>query len=210
MPPEIRLLFARVSVTSAAVWSAAALFLSVVPSYAADLLDTSNLALLGAVSGLVLGASSSRRSSPVTAAPTRGCRPPGLTLLAVGLLALVLAFPAHSLLVLLAAALLAGTGHGIAFLGAQAQLNAAAPPQRRGEVNAAFYTLTYLGVAASVVSTGLLTLEVSLQAAVTSYAAVMAAIALATAALARQPAPAAPLSSPRAAAITPRATPSQE
>ena len=37
--------------------------------------------------------------------------------------------------------LLAGAGHGVGFLGAQAQLNAAAPPLRRGEVNAAFYTL---------------------------------------------------------------------
>ena len=48
-------------------------------------------------------------------------------LLAAGLVALVVAFPPHSL-VLLAAALLTGAGHGIAFLGAQAQLNAAAPP----------------------------------------------------------------------------------
>ena len=50
VPPEIRVLFTRVSVTGAAVWAVAALFLSVVPSYAADLLDTSNLALLGAIS----------------------------------------------------------------------------------------------------------------------------------------------------------------
>src|ERR1700754_293489 len=57
VPPEIRVLFARASVTGAAVWATAALFLSVVPSYAADLLDTSNLALLGAVSAVMLAAS---------------------------------------------------------------------------------------------------------------------------------------------------------
>ena len=106
----------------------------------------------------------------------------GLTLLALGLVALVLAFPARSLLVLLLAGLLTGTGHGIAFLGAQAQLNLAAPPDRRGEVNAAFYTLIYLGVATCVISTGLLTLEVSLETAVTVFSATLAAIALATAA----------------------------
>ena len=94
----------------------------------------------------------------------------GLLLLAAGLLALVLAFPTRSLLVLLAAGLLAGTGHGIAFLGAQAQLNLAAPPDRRGEVNAAFYTLIYLGVATAVISTGLLTLDFSLSTAVTAFA----------------------------------------
>ena len=57
VPPEIRVLFARVSLTGAAVWAVAALFLSVVPSYAAELLDTSNLALLGAISALMLAAS---------------------------------------------------------------------------------------------------------------------------------------------------------
>ena len=94
----------------------------------------------------------------------------------------MLAFPARSLLVLLLAGLLTGTGHGIAFLGAQAQLNLAAPPDRRGEVNAAFYTLIYLGVATCVISTGLLTLEFALSTAVTVFAVALAAIALATAA----------------------------
>src|SRR4051812_14863889 len=134
VPPEIRVLFARASVTSAAVWSAAALFLSVVPSYAAQLLDTSNLALLGAVSGLVLAASCVAQLLARGSRAHARMQAAGLMLLAAGLLALVVAFPAHSLAVLLAAALLAGTGHGVAFLGAQAQLNAAAPPQRRGEV----------------------------------------------------------------------------
>ena len=57
VPQEIRVRFARLSITSAAVWAICALFLSVVPSYAAELLDTRNLALLGAVCGLILAAS---------------------------------------------------------------------------------------------------------------------------------------------------------
>ena len=99
----------------------------------------------------------------------------------LGLLALVLAFPTGSLLVLLLAGLLTGTGHGLAFLAAQAQLNLAAPPDRRGEVNAAFYTLIYLGVAAAVISTGLLTLEYALSTAITAFAVVVGTIALLTA-----------------------------
>jgi hypothetical protein len=82
---------------------------------------------------------------------------------------------------LLASALLTGTGHGLAFLAAQAQLNLAAPPDRRGEVNAAFYTLIYLGVAMTVISTGLVTLGAPLSTAVTSFAVVTAIVALATA-----------------------------
>ena len=54
VPPGIRLDFARVSVTGGIVWAAVALCLSIVPSYAADLLSTNNLALLGAIGALAL------------------------------------------------------------------------------------------------------------------------------------------------------------
>lgn len=182
VPPQIRTLFARASITGAAVWGVAALFLSVVPSYAADLLDTSNLALLGAVSGLVLGASCVAQILARHYSAYARMQALGLTLLAAGLLALVLAFPTHSLLMLVAAAILAGFGHGVGFLGAQAQLNHAAPPDRRGEVNAAFYTLIYAGVAGGVISAGLITLEASIATAVTVFAVVVGTIALATAA----------------------------
>src|SRR4051794_12406574 len=209
VPSQIRTLFARASITGAAVWGVAALFLSVVPSYAADLLDTSNLALLGAISGLVLGASCVAQILARHYSAYARMQALGLTLLAAGLLALVLAFPTHSLLMLVAAAILAGFGHGVGFLGAQAQLNHAAPADRRGEVNAAFYMLIYLGVAAAVIGTGLLTLEVSLAAAVLVYGAVVGTVAVATAAW-HYVGSGSASSSPSAAAMTPRATPSQE
>jgi MFS family permease len=180
VPPPIRALFARVSVTGAALWAVAAIFLSVVPSYAARLLDTSNLALLGATSGLILVASCAAQLLARRSRRHRRMQAGGLILLAAGLLALVLAFPAHSLLLLLAAGLLAGAGHGIGFLGAQAELNLAAPADQRGAVNAAFYTVIYLGVATAVISTGLLTLSVSISTAVTASALTAAALALVT------------------------------
>src|SRR3954470_15848009 len=176
VPPPIRGLFVRVSVTGAVAWAVMALFLSVVPSYAARLLDTSNLALLGAISGLPLAVSCVAQ----LASPARS-QAAGLCLLAAGLAALAAAFPLHSLPVLLAAAVLAGAGHGIAFLGAQGRLNGAAPHERRGEVNAAFYTCIYLGVAFCVIGTGLLTLRTSLSTAVTVFAAFAGTVALATA-----------------------------
>jgi MFS family permease len=181
VPPAIRVLFVRIGVTGAAAWAVMACFLSVVPSYAADLLDTSNLALLGAISGLPLAASCAAQLLSRIGHPARA-QAVGLVLLAAGLAALVAAFPLRSLPVLLAAAGLAGAGHGIAFLGGQSQLNAAAPADRRGEVNAAFYTCIYLGVACSVIGTGLLTLRTSLSTAVTAFAAAVGTIALITAA----------------------------
>jgi MFS family permease len=178
VPAEIRTLFLRTSVTGAAVWATAAFFLSVVPSYAAELLDTANLALLGAVSAVMLAASCVAQIAARGRSDHARMQAVGLVLLAIGLVALVLAFPTRSLLVLLAAGLFAGAGHGVAFLGGQAQLNLAAPPDQRGAVNAAFYTLIYLGVAAGVVSTGLLTLEIALSTAVTVFGVVVAAVAV--------------------------------
>ncbi len=182
VPPEIRVRFARLSVTSASVWAICALFLSVVPSYAAELLDTHNLALLGSVCGLILAASCVAQLAARRVTAFAQAQAAGLALAACGLGALVAAFPLHSLLLLVAAALLAGSGHGIAFLAAQSELNATAPPRSRGEVNAAFYTLTYLGVATAVIGTGLLTLAIPLSRAVTIFAATIGTVLLATAA----------------------------
>jgi MFS family permease len=181
VPPAMRVQFARLSITSAAAWATCALFLSVVPSYASELLDTDDLALLGSIAGLILVSSCVAQLAARHVTAFARAQATGLVLVAAGLVALVAAFPLHSLACLLAAALLAGAGHGIAFLGAQSEINVAAPPDRRGEVNAAFYTCTYLGVAAGVIGTGLLTLAVALSTAVTVFAAVTAAIALATA-----------------------------
>jgi predicted MFS family arabinose efflux permease len=181
VPAEIRLLFARVSLTGALVWAVAALFLSVVPSYAAELLDTANLALLGAVSAVMLAASCAAQIAARGASAHTRMQAAGLVLLALGLVALALAFPTRSLIVLLLAGLLSGAGHGLAFLGGQAQLSLAAPPDRRGAVNAAFYTLIYLGVATAVISTGLLTLQFALSTAVTAFTIMVGTLALVTA-----------------------------
>jgi hypothetical protein len=99
-----------------------------------------------------------------------------------GLGALVAAFPAHSLALLLGAAALAGTGHGLAFLGAQAQVNRLAPADRRGEVTAAFLALIYGGVAVSVIGVGFVSDATSLDTAVVAFSAAIGTVSLATAA----------------------------
>jgi MFS family permease len=181
VPEEIRLEFARVSLTAAAVWSVAALFVSVVPTYASKLLHSHDLALLAAIAATVLAASTAVQPLAARRRVRHG-QELGLGLLAGGLLLLVVAFPAGSLEVLLAAGVLAGAGHGIAFLGAQADLNRIAPDERRGEVSAAFAVFIYLGVATAVIGVGLLALVVSLFAAVGVFAAVIGGTAVAAAA----------------------------
>jgi MFS family permease len=182
VPAPIRTRFARCGLTAGAVWGVGALFVSVVPSYAGSLLDTGNLALLGAISATMLGAACAAQALSVrsTLQPHRA-QPLGLGLLAAGLAALVLAFPAHSLALVLVAALLAGTGLGLGFFGSQTEINVLAPGDRRGEVTAAFITCIYVGVTVSAVGVGLLSDAFSLSVAVAIVAAVIAATALATA-----------------------------
>jgi hypothetical protein len=79
------------------------------------------------------------------------------------------------------AAVLAGTGLGFGYFGSQAQINALAPPERRGEVTAAFITCLYSGVAVTVITTGLLTDAISLSTAVAVAGTAVAAVAASTA-----------------------------
>jgi MFS family permease len=178
VPPEIRGGFWRASLTAGTVWMVAALYLSVVPSYAAKLLDTGNLALLGAIAGSLLAASCVAQLIVSRRDRAAGAQPLGLALVVAGLVALVLAFPLHSLAALFASALLGGAGHGIAFLGAQAEINDLAPVERRGEVTAAFISCIYSGVAGSAIGVGLVSTALSLRAAVTIFAVVVGSTAL--------------------------------
>ena len=183
VPRAIRVRFARVSLSCAAVWAVGALFLSVVPSYAATLLDTRDLALLGAISAGMLGFACvlqvvAQRSG---LAPRRA-QPAGLALLVAGIAALVSAFPTRSLALVVAGAVLAGAGLGLAYFGAQTEVNRIAPPERRGEVTAAFITCQYVFVSVTAISVGLLSDAASLAAAVRAAGTAIALLAVCVAA----------------------------
>jgi MFS family permease len=179
VPSDIRAGFWRASLTATTVWMVAALYLSVVPSYASTLLDTGNLALLGAIAASLLAASCAAQLLASRRDGSAAGQPLGLAFVVAGLVALVLAFPLHSLAALFASAILGGAGHGLAFLGAQADINELAPIERRGEVTAAFISGIYVGVATSAIGVGLLSTALSLRAAVTIFAVVVGATALA-------------------------------
>lgn len=182
VPVDIRSAFLRVSATAAIVWAVLALYLSIVPSYAAELLRTHDLALLAAIAALAPGTSAivqtAVRRHPTQLRPAQAL---GLCVLAASLVALIAASPAHSIVLLVAGSLAAGAGHGAAFLNAQEELNRIVPGDRRGEVTAAFIACIYLLVGTSVVSVGLLDLRVSLAVAVGVVSAVLLVLALAAA-----------------------------
>jgi MFS family permease len=178
VPKDIRTAFVRVAATGAAVWSVAALFFSVVPSFATEKIGIGNLALLGAVSAIVLICSSIAQLASMNRIDPRIAQALGLGILTAGLAALVVASATDSAVALVAASVLAGTGHGFGFLGAQDDLNRIAPPERRGEINAALYTCIYLGVALPVIGVGVLSDFTTLTTAVVGFAFVTGAAAI--------------------------------
>jgi predicted MFS family arabinose efflux permease len=183
VPRKIRRDFARVSVTSAIVWAALALFLSVVPSYAIQLAHSQNLALLGLIAAIALASSAATQVAVQHQSSDKPAlvEATGLLLLGGGLVVLVIAAPLHSLVLLLAASVVVGAGHGAGFLRAQDELNRIAPANRRGEVTAAFICCIYVLVAAATVSVGLLGLHLALPSSVGIVAAALAAAAAGTA-----------------------------
>lgn len=171
-----------VGLTAGLVWASLALYLSVVPSYVADLLATDNLALLGANSALACFASAGAQ----VWARAHGGRPHrwqglGLTLLAAGLVLLVVSSLTHSLPTVLAGAVATGVGHGLAFIRAQHELNTFVPPQRRAEVSAAFACCIYVVVGSAVITVGLIDESGGLTRGVGIVGGLLTAASLATA-----------------------------
>jgi MFS family permease len=163
VPADVRTPFVRASVSAGALWSVAALFLSIVPSYVRSLLGTHDLALVGALSALVLVASCAGQLSTLRPRLDDGRA------------------QLHSLAAVVAGGVLAGLGHGLGFLASQTQINELAPENSRGAVTSAYTTCIYAGVATSVVGVGLLTMRLSLFASVAVFAAAVGSVAIAAA-----------------------------
>jgi MFS family permease len=205
VPAEIRGSFLRVALTGGVGWGALSLYLSIVPSYAASLLQTHALALLAAVATTALLASSAAQGIVARRAGSwRRDQALGCVLVALGLGGLIVAAPTRSFPALLVGALIAGAGQGLGFLTAQEELNELAPAERRGEVTAAFIAVTYACVAGFVIASGLLALGLSLESSVEVVGAALSAAALGVAAwhvaTARAGVPRRPTAAPRSAA----------
>jgi MFS family permease len=182
VPPEVRADFARVSLTAATVWAAVALFLSILPSYVRRTLGTDDLALIAVIAAVALLAScAAQLAAQRISGSRRRDQAIGLVFLTAGIGAVIVAAPLSSLTLMIVAAIAAGSGHGLAFLNAQQELNELAPPERRGEVTAAFISSIYFLVATAVISTGVLDEWLSLSLSVTLVAVMLMAVAAATA-----------------------------
>ncbi|ADP81205.1 MFS transporter [Pseudofrankia inefficax] len=172
IPAEMRGRFATAGATAFLVWAVTALFLALIPSFMASEVHTSNAALAGMVVTLMLGTSAFVQLSGRGLA-TLHAEIAGLLITVLGLIALNVAGSVGSIVPLLIAAVAAGAGQGLAFLGAAKDVNLHAPPARLGEVMSSFYVVVYAGVGIPIIAVGLLARSIDLFTAVRYFSVVV-------------------------------------
>ncbi|MDJ1131274.1 MFS transporter [Streptomyces iconiensis] len=179
IPSAVRTLFLVAGLNGFLAWAVVGIYLALVPALLGRAPHGDNPAVSGGVLGAVLVWSmlaqlvSARRT-----ARTAQCL--GVAALIASLL-LLAATGATSLPATLGSALLAGTGHGLAFSGAARAVDARTPPGQRAGIGSALYLLFYLGSGVPAVAVGLMTTWMPLTSAVTrlSWAgAALGAVAL--------------------------------
>jgi MFS family permease len=179
VPNTIRSVFVLSAISSFIAWAVTALFLALIPSFAEEVIGTSNLAVPGAIVALMLGTAAAvqvvgQRLSSVSLSQQIA----GLSLLVLGLVALIIAAQSKTVTPLLVGALLAGCGLGLAFMGALADVNDIAPEDRKGDIVASFYVVTYIGTAIPVIGVGVIAVAIGLLPAVQGFAYAAIAVSL--------------------------------
>lgn len=197
IPYGIRLRFGAAAATGFLAWTVAGLYLAIIPAVLGRAAQVTNLAVTGGIAAAVL-ACSVLVQPLVSGLGGRRAQLSGLGALAGSLLALTMTGGA-TLPVTMAAAVVAGAGHGLAYGGATATVDAAAPNGQRGAINAPLYLAFYLGAGIPAVAVGLLTLFQPLTTAISAVSAPAALLALLVAAtiwLGHHSAPSAPTAPP--------------
>lgn len=180
VPEAIRGTFVRAAIAGFAGFAVLGLFTAVSPLFVGRLLALPSPALSGAIACSVFVASTLGQLTLVR--PLRqAALPVGCVLLIVGMGLLATALATESLVLILAAAAVAGLGQGVSFRAGLTSINAAAPPHQRAEVASAFFVVLYVAISLPVVGEGLAAQVFGLRAAGIGFSlavAVLAATAL--------------------------------
>jgi MFS family permease len=156
IPRGIRCLFTSAVLTGFLAWTVVGLFLALIPTLL-DRAGQTNLALTGCVLGAVLFCSVLTQPF-VARLGTKNAQLAGLAALVVSLTLLTLS-TGDSALATLVAAVAAGAGHGLAYGGATAAIDAATPLDQHGAVTGPLYLAFYLGSGCPAIVVGLITLS---------------------------------------------------
>ncbi len=174
IPAGMRLLFATAAATGFLAWTVAGLFLAVIPAILGRAAQITNLAITGGVVGAVL-ACSVLAQPLIVRCGARVSQLTGLGALSVSLGALAVT-GGSSVPVTMLAAVAAGIGHGLAYGGAGAAIDAAAPADKRAAISSALYLAFYSGAGGPAIAVGLLAFWHPLATATSLLSAATAAL----------------------------------
>lgn len=162
-----------------AAWVSAGLVVALLPSYGADLLDTSNLALLALpVTLYLVSAWIAQRVLAPNTLPAEPVSAQMITVVGVAIAALVSWEP--SLPLLLCAGVVAGCGQGIAYRAGLRIVSATTPPDQHARMASRYAAVAYLCAAVATVGFGAIATVASMRAAVIAATATLLAVAAAT------------------------------
>lgn len=177
VPPEVRGVFVPAAIAGFAGFAVLGLFSAVAPAFLGHVMGFSNLALTGFVVFLVFAASTLGQLA-LQATPRRLALPGGCLVLAAGALLVGAAIGLESLALLIAGAIVAGFGQGLGFRAGLAEIAAAAPADRRGEITSTFFVVLYIAISLPVIGVGLASNHLGLRPAGVGFAVVVAVLSL--------------------------------
>jgi len=177
VPKPIIKPFILASITSFLAWSIISLFMSIIPSNLSSFTEVNSLTISGVVVALGLIAAAVNQIL-LKQLSIKKLIIIGYTLLALGLLILVITLYTQSLVLLLIAAILIGGGNGPAYAGSLALVNEVAPTETKGNIVSTFFMITYLGVSLPVIGLGFLSQLIGVAGSVTGYAVLMGVLIL--------------------------------
>ncbi|HET8979372.1 MAG TPA: MFS transporter [Solirubrobacteraceae bacterium] len=188
VPAEMRSAFVSSGLAGFAGFAVLGLSTAVSPAFLGQALGVRSLIVVGAVVFSVFAASMGGQAV-LERIPERWAMPAGCGALIAGMALLAAGLAASSLALLVAGAVIAGSGQGLSFRAALARVNAEAPPDRRGEVTSTFFVVCYVAISLPVIGEGVLAEIAGLRVAGLVFAGVVAAIAaVVLVLLARRPA----------------------
>lgn len=175
VPAVSRATFYAASVATGVAFSLFGLFTSLAPGFIAGNLDDRSHALAGVATFIVFGAAALAQIATSRTALRRQLGI-GLSLLALGLIGVIVAIWNPSLPMLLTGGALAGAGAGAVFKGSISTVLDIAPAHARGEALAGLFLAAYLRLAVPVLGLGLATQAFSTRTALLGFSVVLAAV----------------------------------
>ncbi|MFI8324273.1 MFS transporter [Streptomyces sp. NPDC085529] len=176
LPARVRSVFVPAAVASFVGFALFGVFTSVSPAFLARYLHVDNHAVSGLVVALAFFASTAGQVAAGRVGATRSL-PLGCAVLFAGLVLLAVALATDHLVYVVLAALVGGTGQGLAFRGALSAVAAASPPDRRAAVISSLFVVAYTGISIPVIGVGLLADPLGLEGAGLVFIACMLVLA---------------------------------